>query len=283
MNQVAEDSTRITTTVVVPCYNEAKRIDLGAFAQFLTETSDVCLLLVDDGSTDDTPLLIEQLRRRYPRQVNSLRLDRNVGKAEAVRRGMRLALRRQPTIVGFWDADLATPLEAITELRDVLLARPSIVMVLGSRVALLGRKICRKGARHILGRAFATAASLVLGIPIYDTQCGAKLFRVTPATVALFQTPFRARWVFDVEILARFSRWHGSDALHRVHDLICEFPLREWRDVGGSRLRPVDFFVAAIDLVAIYGRYMRRPSDTDSADLQRTTVTSPVGSESKAA
>ena len=160
-------------------------------------------MFVDDGSTDDTPLVLERLRQRHPRQVCTLRLSTNVGKAEAVRRGMRVALRRQPAMVGYWDADLATPLDAIPRFVDVLQARPELDLVMGSRVALLGRDIRRSTLRHFTGRVFATAASLVLRLPVYDTQCGAKLFRVTPRFQELISQPFRARWIFDVEILAR--------------------------------------------------------------------------------
>ena len=63
---------------------------------FLRGCSEIALLFVDDGSTDDTPLVIERLRQRHPRQVCTLRLGANVGKAEAVRRGVQVALRRRP-------------------------------------------------------------------------------------------------------------------------------------------------------------------------------------------
>ena len=194
------------TVVVVPCYNEAARLDLAAFAAFLEHSDGVALLLVDDGSTDETPRVLERLRAAHPKRIAVLGLGANVGKAEAVRRGVKLALSRGPALVGYWDADLATPLEAIVDFRTVLAQRPEVVLVMGSRVALLGRQIRRSWKRHFLGRAFATAASLILGLTVYDTQCGAKLFRVTRQTAALFDRPFRARWIFDVEILARIEQ-----------------------------------------------------------------------------
>lgn len=247
------------TIVVVPCFNESTRLDSKAFASFLTENDDVAFLFVDDGSTDDTPLVMERLRQQHPRQVFTLRLGENAGKAEAVRRGLQIALRRRPTVIGYWDADLATPLEAIRQFCDVLETRPQVSLVMGSRVALLGRRIRRRGARHILGRVFATAASTVLQLPVYDTQCGAKLFRVTPRTTELFAQPFSARWVFDVEILARMSVQadQSADAVP-AQDSIYEVPLDSWRDVAGSRLKPQDYFTAIIDLASIYRRYLRR-------------------------
>ena len=244
------------TVIVVPCYNEAARLDLAAFAAFLEHSDGVSLLLVDDGSTDGTPRMLEQLRSRYPQRVAVLGLGTNVGKAEAVRRGMKLALRREPALVGYWDADLATPLEAILDFRTVLDQRSELVLVMGSRVALLGRQIRRSWKRHLLGRSFATAASLVLGLTVYDTQCGAKLFRVTRETAALFERPFRARWIFDVEILARMVASARTGGERAAADRIYEFPLERWQDVQGSRLKSYDFLVAATDLAAIRWRYL---------------------------
>ncbi len=237
------------TIVVVPCFNEALRLNVAAFEAFFAKCFDVTLLFVDDGSTDDTPLIIERLRQRHPRQVLSFRLGENVGKAEAVRRGMQLAFRRRATLAGYWDADLATPLEAIPRFRKVLLERDELQLVMGSRVALLGRDIRRRWKRHVLGRAFATAASCVLGLPVYDTQCGAKLFRVTKETAEVFRHPFASRWIFDVEILSRLIR--GSMTAEAFY----EYPLERWQEVDGSRLKSLDFLVAAIDLAGIGWRH----------------------------
>ena len=103
------------------------------------------------------------------------------------------AFDADPDYIGYWDADLETPLEAIPALCELLDARPDLEIVFGARVRLLGRAIARSALRHYLGRMFATAASMVLGLAVYDTQCGAKLFRASPAIRALFQEPFLTR------------------------------------------------------------------------------------------
>ena len=112
---------------------------------------------------------------------------------------------------------------------------------MGSRVKLLGRKIDRRRSRHYLGRIFATAVSTVLGLDVYDTQCGAKLFRVTPFIRALFEHPFLSRWIFDVEIIARLIQAKRGKNLPQADRVIYEFPLMEWRDVQGSKLGYGDF------------------------------------------
>jgi hypothetical protein len=156
--------------------------------------------------------------------------------------------------VGFWDADLATPLDAINDLLELLLAHKELDIVLGSRVKLLGRDIERLVVRHYLGRVFATCASVVLGLPIYDTQCGAKIFRVTPDLAGILQEPFSSRWIFDVELLARFLHLSGTE---KAHGEIYEFPLYRWRDVPGSKVGPLDFLTAAKELLAIWRKYPR--------------------------
>lgn len=263
--------------VAVPCFNEARRLPSQEYSSFLNCSPNVTLVLVDDGSTDDTPLIIERLRQRHPRQMCTLRLSSNVGKAEAVRRGMRVALRRQPVAVGYWDADLATPLDAINQFVGVLKARQDVDLVMGSRVSLLGRDIRRSPLRHFMGRAFATAASVVLRLPVYDTQCGAKLFRVTPGFRELISTPFRARWIFDVEILARMVSTTQPTGSNVASPKIYEYPLDQWRDIDGSRLKLLDFVMAAIDLAGIYWRHRpgvqrRINSLTESSHLKSDPV-----------
>jgi dolichyl-phosphate beta-glucosyltransferase len=183
-------------------------------------------------------------------------MQRNAGKAEAVRTGLLRALTDKARFIGYWDADLATPLEAIDDLLGVLGAHPRVDIVIGARVKLLGRRIERQPHRHYLGRVFATCASLVLDLPVYDTQCGAKLFRVTPDLSRVLAEPFISRWIFDVELLARFLRLDPTNQ-ERARGMIYEFPLNYWQDVPGSKVRPKDYCRAIQELAAIHGKYRR--------------------------
>ncbi len=247
-------------TIVVPCYNEAARLRAEAFAQFLSSPASrgIQLLFVNDGSRDATLPILQALRSRFPSQIRVLDKQPNGGKAEAVRHGMLHALGLGGCeMTGFWDADLATPLAQIPDLAAVLMRNPVLTMVFGARVRLLGREIHRQPVRHYLGRCFATLASLLLRLPIYDTQCGAKLFRVTPELAAVLAEPFQSRWIFDVELLARYMVRHRGDS-DLVRDHIYEYPLPEWTDVAGSKVRPADFFKAMGELFHIYRRYLAR-------------------------
>ncbi|HMC12501.1 MAG TPA: glycosyltransferase, partial [Pirellulaceae bacterium] len=232
--------------VVIPCFNEAHRLDLRAFVEHAVR-GDAALLFVNDGSSDGTGDVLDDLCAVSPANVAVLHLPHNCGKAEAVRRGVLQAFEQSPAYIGYWDADLATPLDAIGEFREYLAANPRVEMLLGARVRLLGSTIERRISRHCAGRVFATAASWVLQLPVYDTQCGAKLFRATDRTRLLFAEPFRSRWIFDVELLARFVL-AATAAGQSPEELIHELPLRQWRDVAGSKVRPSDFVRAAIQL-----------------------------------
>jgi len=247
----------VDTIIVVPCYNEAERLPVERFERFAAEAVGIRFLFVDDGSRDRTLEVLRGLEARKPDVFTVLALPRNGGKAEAVRRGILAGLEAGARYVGFWDADLSTPLDAIADLRAVLEEKPEIEAVFGSRVQLLGRRIERHAWRHYLGRVFATAASLALRLRVYDTQCGAKLFRASERLAELFRDPFRARWIFDVELIARLIRQRRGTALPGAESVIYEFPLYEWRDVPGSKLKARDFARAAIDLAVIYNAYLR--------------------------
>ncbi|WP_437733317.1 glycosyltransferase [Sorangium sp. So ce1335] len=239
-------------SIVVPCFNEAHRLDVAAFGAYLRAHPGVEFIFVNDGSTDGTLGVLASIESAYPSQVEVVDLHPNQGKAQAVRAGMQRALSREALYVGYFDADLATPLDAIGELMEVLDTAPKIDIAVGARVALLGRQITRRATRHYAGRVFATAASLVLGVPVYDTQCGAKLFRANAMTNELFRRPFRSRWIFDVEIFARHL------AASRRKDGIYELPLRRWTDVGESRVKLTDFVRAIGEMAMIAQEYRLR-------------------------
>lgn len=218
--------------IIIPCFNEAERLDRGAFEEAMAQSHGPVFIFVDDGSTDRTPLILKGIQAAGGPRCQVVTLPENRGKAEAVRQGLQVAITAGAPRLGYWDADLATPLPVIDDLARELEARPEVEVVMGSRVRMLGRRIERSGLRHLIGRAYATLASLALRIPVYDTQCGAKLFRSTPALTHALAAPFRAGWGFDVELLQRLQRQWGERGVGRI----VEVPLREWHDVGASKV-----------------------------------------------
>lgn len=242
----------------MPCYNEARRLDLTAFRSFAAAEPTVGFLFVNDGSSDGTLALLRELEADDRDSFAVLDLPQNAGKAEAVRAGLCVAFESNAGYVGYWDADLATPLDEIARFAAVLERLPGVEVVFGARVQLLGRSVRRSLVRHYLGRTFATAVSQVLGLPIYDTQCGAKLMRRTPQLAALFETAFGVNWTFDVELLARLIRSREGGELPPAREVVYELPLERWHDVAGSKVRPIDFFVAFLEIARIWYRYRGR-------------------------
>lgn len=221
-------------TLVVPCYNEATRLRHAVFEPFMSKSTRFRLLFVDDGSKDDTRKVLEQLCAQLGPRASFLGLDVNGGKAEAVRAGLRHALQAGAVLVGYYDADGATPAVEMFNLLTTL-EQNNAKVALASRVALLGRDIRRRAVRHYAGRVFATAASLILQLPVYDTQCGAKLFARTSALEAALETPFAARWAFDVELIGRLLKGDEHHPALTAADFV-EVPLGTWADVSGSKL-----------------------------------------------
>jgi glycosyltransferase involved in cell wall biosynthesis len=232
--------------IVVPCFNEADRLKPLEFKAF----ADRChFLFVDDGSSDRT---FDLVQRALVPPCEVLRLDVNRGKGEAVRTGV-LHLARSPEAlnfewIGFWDADLATPLGEIYEFIRFAetVYQGEADAVVGCRLKRLGARIARDSKRHYLGRLFATIAGVITGLHAYDSQCGAKLFRHSCAE-EIFREPFVSRWIFDLEILLRMRR-AGLRAV--------ECPVKEWQDRAGSHLNIVrNLFRVLRDLAQIRARY----------------------------
>jgi dolichyl-phosphate beta-glucosyltransferase len=249
-------------TLVVPCYNEERRLDVEAFRRVSVIGHDIDFLFVNDGSHDGTLGLLESLHASDPTRFAVLDLERNSGKAEAVRRGFVEAMKQPAGYIGFWDADLATPLAELAGFLEIFESRPPIRIVMGARVRLLGREISRRPSRHYFGRIGATLISSTLHLAVYDTQCGAKVFRNDETLRAVFDRPFLSRWIFDVEIIARYVQRLGRDAVARA---VYELPVTRWRDVTGSKVKSHDFLRALHDLWKI-----RRAYGGSSGSVERT-------------
>lgn len=238
------------TGIVIPCYNEADRLNVNAFNEFIKENETIEFLFVNDGSSDETMKALESIRLNCSERVMILDLKANQGKAEAVRQGLlfMFSLNKYP-YVGFWDADLATPLNEINRLLSAS-AYSNFKIVLGSRLKRLGANVERRALRHILGRVFSTFASLILKLPVYDTQCGAKLFH--QSTKELFEEKFITKWLFDIEILARYRNTNGIDKA--LIDLY-EYPISTWIEVGGSKLSATHMLKVPFELLRIKQKY----------------------------
>lgn len=233
--------------LVIPCYNEEKRLSLTPFLECLNKNTWVSFLFVNDGSRDGTENLIREFAQKSDR-IDYLSLKENVGKAEAVRQGMNSLLDKDVDYIGYWDADLATPLSELDQFYALTKNHPYHV-VMGSRILRLGGDIDRKWSRHLLGRVFATCSSTLLGLPVYDTQCGAKLF-AKEISQKVFSDSFLSRWLFDVEILFRYKALGMANKTALI-----EVPLEQWKDEHGSKLKLSDFLKAPMELLRMYLKY----------------------------
>lgn len=245
----------VPVTVVVPCYNEQGRLSASEFLR-LAGLDGVRVLFVNDGSTDGTQAALDEICGASGGRATAMALERNSGKAEAVRRGLLEAMAGGALLVGYLDADLATPVDEVQRLLGEARSSEAEV-VMGARVPLSGRSVDRTPLRNVLGRIFASLASLALRSRFYDTQCGAKIFRSSAALRAALEEPFASRWAFDVELLGRLLS--GSDAAAAVPaERILEVPLHTWVDVGGSKITPGGALRMGTDLARIAARVRLR-------------------------
>jgi glycosyltransferase involved in cell wall biosynthesis len=243
----------MNAVIVIPCYNEANRIDRQAFIDFATENPSIAFLFVNDGSNDNTLEILSELTHNQE-NLHLLNLEKNGGKAEAVRNGMLHANNTfSPKYIGFWDADLATPLNEIPFFINWI-QKKDYEIVTGLRLMRLGAKVVRKKSRHYFGRIFATVTANMLKISVYDTQCGAKLYK-SDIVPLLFEEKFITRWLFDVELLARYIRQFGYQA---AKTKIYEYPVFSWMDIQGSQLKMKDFIKAPLELLKIKKCYLNK-------------------------
>ena len=268
---------RPSVTLVLPAYNEAERLgpaldELFAYLRGqaparnggrpASDMGEVEVLVVDDGSTDETASLVERRTERQAAHAPKLRLlnEPHGGKGAAVKAGM---LAARSDFVIFADADMATPPDQLPLLTQAL---ETAHVALGSRVQPDGsdRRASQPAHRRALGRMFhALAASWVTG-PVPDTQCGFKGFR-REAAHDLFARQQVQSIVFDAEII-HLARKRGY--------AISIVPV-QWSDKRGSRMRvrpwlAVRVLLDLLRIPLIHRRVARRPSAADGRTSTRT-------------
>lgn len=238
------------TCIVVPCYNEEKKLALTAYQNFLRSNSEVLICFVNDGSIDNTLDRLETLQAEFTDRVFVISNPKNLGKAEAVRNGILFSNKNLDfKYIAYLDADLSTSLEECKSLTAYL--KDDINFVFGSRIMKIGSVIERRQSRFIIGRVIATLISSMLKLKVYDTQCGCKVFTKALST-HVFKEPFISKWLFDVEIFHRIIDFYGRE---NVLNYMLEIPLKRWVDVGDSKVKTSYFLRLWVDMYLIHKRY----------------------------
>lgn len=238
-------------TLIIPCYNEEFRFPIKEFSEFCNISEGISFLFINDGSSDNTRGILDSLSKDKE-NIQVIHLEENIGKAEAVRAGVLFTIKNQGSkFIGYFDADLATPLEQLFLFQEAI-RNSSRKVIYGSRIKRAGSNIERNGFRHYSGRVIATIINIfILNIPVYDTQCGAKLISTSIAK-DIFKDPFISRWLFDVELLGRLQNKYDQKELI---SMVYEVPLTEWKEKGNTKIRILDILMIPLELMKIYNKY----------------------------
>lgn len=191
-------------SIVIPAFDEGRRLrpTLEAVLDWLDrEGPDAEVVVVDDGSADETPEILADVAGRDPR-LRALTHPVNRGKGGAVRTGVEAARGRR---VIFFDADLSYPLDHVHEALERLAAGADVV--LGSRLAdSRGGRADYPWVRRAASAGFGALAGALLGLRMGDTQCGFKAFRAEAAK-PLFRALTVEGFGFDAELVWLARRW----------------------------------------------------------------------------
>ncbi len=233
--------------VVIPCYNEETRLKTDTFKNFVDKNLGYHLCFVNDGSTDNTLEVLNNLAKGKESYISVYNCPQNGGKAEAVRQGI-LHMIKDPQLnyVGYLDADLSTNFQDFDDLVQTI-SDSDFQIVGGSRISRMGANITKAGSRAIISKTINLMIRNILGMSFQDTQCGAKVMTREVAE-KMFNEKFKTSWLFDVEIFLRMKQYYGAEKAEKV---ICEQPLKRWIHEDGSKLSMKDSFKIIMQLLKI--------------------------------
>ena len=231
-------------SIILPAFNEAETLET-AIKTTLSVFNDLQkpfeIIIVNDGSTDQTLAIAKQLAHDYS-AVHYVSLEKNQGKGAAIKAGVAQATGR---FTLFLDSDLATHPSAFLAFIPELTSYP---IVIGSRkMAGAAIEVAQPWYRHVFGNTFNAIIRYGLKLPYNDTQCGFKAFQ-TPVAKELFQELTTSGWVFDVELLLKAKQQDY---------LVKELPI-VWRNGKTSRVKLTDAKNIVLDLLRLRRTYHAR-------------------------
>lgn len=230
------------TAIIIPCFNEEKRLDKLKVKE-LSKLYNIDIYFTNDGSTDKTQQLINEICLLIP-NCFSINYNKNEGKSAAIYKSINeINVKNKYDYIGYFDADFSTPSKQLVNMINYIETNNS-AFIFASRIKTLNALIVRKTHRHIIGRTILTIINLKHRLNIYDTQCGCKIFSKNIINEG-FKDPFRTKWLFDVEV---FIRLKNKQLLHSG----IEFPIYQWTDVEGSKLKMSHFPKIMKELITLY-------------------------------
>ena len=234
-------TSREKIAVVVPCFNEAKRLN-GLFFENMTRELGCNVVFVNDGSTDETLNVLYKICSND--RMSVINLVENGGKAAALKAGLQRAEVLNMKFAVACDADQSNSIEDIQSLVQVLLKSDHVDIASAARVPLAGSDVQRKTSRKWAGRIVATLLGNVTNITIYDPMSPLKAYRLSSLGILDYYKP-RTKWFGEIELL-RFIY-----AARNENFCLVEVPMHHWRDKAGGHLGIRSFFAISLDYIRL--------------------------------
>ncbi len=245
---------KMKNVIVIPCYNEADRLKFEIFQNFINSHKDYILCFVNDGSKDQTLHQLQKFAAHQNNRVKVYDMPKNGGKSEAVKCGINFMLDNfQIKSIGFLDADLATGFDDYKKLTNHLISKNQ-KMVFGSRKVESNGQIKRSKFRLFASKMIGMVISLIIGLPVKDSQCGAKVFAPMTAKY-VFKRSFLSRWLFDVEMFIRIKNLYQKTTMNFIQEIAVE----NWEEVEGSHITLSDSLKFPKELLEIAIEYNFKP------------------------
>jgi glycosyltransferase involved in cell wall biosynthesis len=245
---------------IIPAYNESERLATSlpkVFAYIRERQMQAEVIVVNDGSSDDTAKIARSFASRYP-QTRLLENPGNRGKGYSVRNGM---LHAKGDILLFTDADLSSPIYEATKLFAAIDRGAEVAI--GSRWLQAALQTERQPwYRQLYGRLFNLALRMVLGLKYRDTQCGFKAF-TRAAAQSVFSRQRVERWGFDPELLFLANKFK----LRTVEVAV------EWAHDHRSKISPLrDGLKMGVEMLAVRWNDLRRLYEHPSTTIEEPQI-----------
>ncbi|MBN4074013.1 glycosyltransferase [bacterium AH-315-E10] len=227
-------------TVIIPCYNEAKR--MTTLLDFIKNnlSPDILWLFVNDGSTDSSPDELRLFIDLCPDHCQAIHFEKNKGKGAAVKAGLLMA---QTPLVSYVDADLAAnPMDLLDFTHDESIINGNDILI-GIRIKSEQKQVKRFFYRHVIGRCFQTYVRFVTGLQVNDSQCGFKLL-ATDKAKRIAEQMTCSGFAFDVELLL-IAKSMGMNIREEMIN---------WEEKGDSKVRPTHIIKMARDIFKLRNR-----------------------------